>query len=169
MSHSLLKLGGGSSARIRRFGCERETNNRRSRREKVWEGEGLRATVEQRQLSLRELVREALFETVVGAGLAFVMEVLEAERAEVCGPRYRHDQDRSAHRAAGVNSSLVLGGRRVEVKRPRARTLEGEEVVLPSCVAWSAQDPLEKRAVEQMVLGVSTRRYGRSLELGDVG
>jgi len=27
-----------------------------------------------------------------------------------------------------------------------------------------ARDPLEQRAVEQMVLGVSTRRYARSLE-----
>src|ERR1019366_3022477 len=29
---------------------------------------------------------------------------------------------------------------------------------------WSARDPLEERALEQMVLGVSTRRYARSLE-----
>jgi transposase-like protein len=30
--------------------------------------------------------------------------------------------------------------------------------------AWSSRDPLQQRAVEQMVLGVSTRRYARSLE-----
>jgi hypothetical protein len=29
---------------------------------------------------------------------------------------------------------------------------------------WSARDPLETRALEQMVLGVSTRHYARSLE-----
>ena len=31
-------------------------------------------------------------------------------------------------------------------------------------MAWSAQDPLHERALEQMVLGVSSRRYARSLE-----
>ena len=38
------------------------------------------------------------------------------------------------------------------------------ELKLPSWQEWSARDPLQQRAVEQMVLGVSTRRYARSLE-----
>jgi transposase-like protein len=37
-------------------------------------------------------------------------------------------------------------------------------VVLPSWRAWSSRDPLDERSFEQMVLGVSTRRYARSLE-----
>jgi hypothetical protein len=47
---------------------------------------------EQGQLWLRlpSLVREALYDTVIGAGLACVNEVLEAERARFCGVRYRH-------------------------------------------------------------------------------
>ncbi len=40
----------------------------------------------------------------------------------------------------------------------------GHELKLPSWREWSARDPLEHRALEQMVLGVSTRRYARSLE-----
>src|SRR5208282_6412766 len=59
---------------------------------------------------------------------------------------------------------LVLGGRRVAVRRPRARSVEGRELRLPSWRAWSARDPLDERAMEQMVLGVSTRSYARSLE-----
>jgi len=35
---------------------------------------------------------------------------------------------------------------------------------LPSWAAFGAEDPLHERAVEQMLVGVSTRRYGRSLE-----
>ncbi len=57
-----------------------------------------------------------------------------------------------------------MGGRRVQVGRPRARTLDGHEVVLPSWAAFSAEDPLDDRAVEQMLVGVSIRRYHRSLE-----
>jgi transposase-like protein len=121
---------------------------------------------EQGQLWLRlpGLVREALYDTVIGTGLACVNEVLEAERVRFCGVRYQHQAQRQALRAGTVASSLVLGGRRVKVPRPRARSLDGHELVLPSWQAWSSRDPLDQRSVEQMVLGVSSRRYARSLE-----
>lgn len=118
----------------------------------------------QLKLALGAFIRETLYETVLVAGLECVREVLEAEREEVCGVRYRHLEERSAYRGGHVPSSLVLGGRRVSVRRPRVRTTSGEEVVLPSWAAWSARDPLEARAVEQMLVGVSTRDYARSLE-----
>src|SRR5271156_4839951 len=115
-------------------------------------------------LHLPGMVREALYDTVIGAGLACVEEVLERERVALCGERYEHLADRQALRAGHVASSLVLGGRRVAVLRPRARSGAGRELRLPSWREWSARDPLEQRAVEQMVLGVSTRGYARSLE-----
>ena len=115
-------------------------------------------------LHLPGMVREALYDTVIGSGLACVDEVLETERVALCGERYEHLADRQALRAGHVASSLVLGGRRVAVQRPRARSVAGRELRLPSWREWSARDPLEQRAVEQMVLGVSTRRYARSLE-----
>lgn len=110
------------------------------------------------------LIRDALYETVIGAGLACVDEVLETERVALCGERYAHLVDREASRASYVASSLVLGGRRVSVKRSRVRGADGHELKLPSWQEWSSRDPLQQRAVEQMVLGVSTRRYARSLE-----
>jgi transposase-like protein len=101
---------------------------------------------------------------VVISGLAFVEDGLETERVALCGPRYEHLAQRQALRSGHVPSSLVLGGRRVKVKRLRARSVEGHELALPSGRAWSSRDPLDERAFEQMVLGVSTRRYARSLE-----
>jgi len=118
----------------------------------------------QSKLPLRELVREALFDTVIAWGLEYVGEVLEEERAALCGPRYQHDPQRYALRAGSMPSSLSLGGRRVAVERPRVRSVDGQELNLPSWKAWSAGDPLEQRAIEQMLVGVSTRRYTRSLE-----
>src|SRR5712691_921245 len=128
--------------------------------------EGRRKAAGEGQLWLRlpGLVREALYDTVIGAGLACVDEVLEAERVVLCGARYEHAIERQALRAGHAASSLVLGGRRVAVQGPRARTVEGGELRLPSWREWSARDPLDERALEQMVLGVSTRRYARSLE-----
>src|SRR5271166_5714854 len=58
----------------------------------------------------------------------------------------------------------LVGEGRVAVSRPRVRSVEGRELKLPSWQEWSARDPLEQRALEQMVLGISTRRYARSLE-----
>src|SRR5229473_6336 len=94
-------------------------------------------------LRLPGLVREALYDTVIGAGLACVDEVLEAERVMLCGERYAHLAERQALRAGHVASSLVLGGRRVAVQRPRARSVAGRELKLPSWQEWSARDPLE--------------------------
>lgn len=127
-------------------------------------GKGALAAVSQRKLAVGAFIREALYETVLVSGFETVMQLLEQERAEVCGPRYQHAAQRSAYRSGHVPSSLVLGGRRVTVKRPRVRTITGAEVELPSWAAWSSEDPLDQRAVEQMLVGVSTRKYDRSLE-----
>ena len=48
------------------------------------------ASAGQLWLRLPGLVREALYYTVIGAGLACVDEVLEAERVALCGERYTH-------------------------------------------------------------------------------
>jgi hypothetical protein len=50
-------------------------------------------------LQLPGLVREALYETVIAAGLACVDEVLEAERSGLCGAHYQHVPGRQASRA----------------------------------------------------------------------
>lgn len=110
------------------------------------------------------MARESLYDAVILSGFGFVQDELEAERTALCGERYAHQEHRQAVRTGHVASSLVLGGRRVAIQRPRARSLAGRELSLPSWRGWSSRDPLDERAFEQMVLGVSTRRYARSLE-----
>ncbi len=115
-------------------------------------------------LGLRDLVREKLREFVISAGTAALTGVLEEERTQLVGPKYAHLPTRQARRSGSAPGELVMGGRRVQVRRPRARTLDGHEVQLPSWITFGAEDPLHERAVEQMLVGVSTRRYARSLE-----
>ena len=115
-------------------------------------------------ISVSGLAREALWDTVILSGFGFVQKEGEAERTALCGARYAHQEQRQAVRAGHVPSSLVLGGRRVEIQRPRVRSSDGHELGLPSWPAWSSRDPLDERAFEQMVVGVSTRRYPRSQE-----
>ena len=52
--------------------------------------DGRKAARGQLWLHLPGMVREALYDTVIGAGLACVDEVLETERVALCGERYEH-------------------------------------------------------------------------------
>ena len=114
--------------------------------------------------TLTEVIRRELREFVVDAGLLALQEMLEGERTTVCGPRYQHQDARAAYRGGHTVGELVMGGRRVRVRRPRARGANGHEVVLPTWTAYAAEDPLHERAMAQMLIGVSSRRYGDSLE-----
>jgi transposase-like protein len=107
--------------------------------------------------------RTELFELAVRSGLKVLDAMLEEDRVALCGPRYAHIADRQASRAGTVSSAVVLGGRKVVVRRPRVRA-EGQEVTLPTFQAMADVDPLNRRVVEQMLVGVATRRYARSLE-----
>jgi putative transposase len=115
-------------------------------------------------LALGAVIGRELREFVVSAGMEALTVLLERERTEACGPRYQHQPDRLARRTGHAPGELVMGGRRVRVARPRVRTLDGREVELPSWRAFADEDPLDTRAVDQMLAGVSTRRYARSLE-----
>src|SRR5215831_1808865 len=76
----------------------------------------------QLQLELGDAMRRDLREFVITAGTAALAAVLEDERTKVVGPRYAHVPGRKARRAGSVQGELVMGGRRVQVRRPRART-----------------------------------------------
>lgn len=72
--------------------------------------------------------REGLLAMSVAAGLAVMQAMFEAEISESCGPKGKHDPDRTAVRHGTQKGSVTLGGRRIAVGRPRARTTDGHEV-----------------------------------------
>lgn len=120
----------------------------------------------QRHLPLVDLLidtRAELMELAVASGLKVLTTMLEADRTALCGPRYQHQVARAASRAGRVSGEVVLGGRKVQIRRPRVRA-EGHEVALPTFEAFADTDLLNRRVVEQMLIGVATRQYGRSLE-----
>src|SRR5438128_9989788 len=120
----------------------------------------------QRHLPLVDLLidtRAELMELAVASGLKVLTTMLEEDRTAICGPRYQHQAARQASRTGTVHSEVVLGGRKVAMRRPRVRA-NGAEVPLPSFQLMAAEDPLNRRVVEQMLVGVATRQYARSLE-----
>lgn len=115
------------------------------------------------QLGLPGVLRQGLREVIFHEGMQAVLTMLEEERTAYCGPRYAQGPERRGRRHGHARGELVLGGRLVTVQRPRVRDERGE-LTLPSWAAFSRRDPLQERAVEQMLVGVSTRKYDRSLE-----
>jgi transposase-like protein len=109
--------------------------------------------------------KEGLLALSVGVGLGVLAELMEEEVEEVVGPKGRHDHDRAAVRHGHEDGEVTLGGRRVAVRRPRARTADDEsEVGLATYSHFADRDPLQRVVLERMLAGVSTRRYPRTQE-----
>src|SRR5438309_1691031 len=90
---------------------------------------------------------------------------MEEEVDDVVGPTGKHDVDRMAVRHGHEDGEVTLGGRRVPVKRPRVRSADGEaEVPLSTSQHFADRDPLSRLVLEQMLAGVSTRRFHRTRE-----
>jgi putative transposase len=95
-----------------------------------WEGvEGLPASVQEALGELVGAAKEGLLAVSVGVGLGVLHELLEAEVDEVVGPKGKHNPERTAVRHGHADGEVTLGGRRVPVGRPRARTADGEHEV----------------------------------------
>jgi putative transposase len=109
--------------------------------------------------------KDGLLALSVGLGLGVLGEMMEAELNEVVGPKHAKNRERAAVRHGHEDGEVTLGGRRVAVKRPRARTVDGEqEVPLGTYEYFAERDPLTRVVLEQMLAGVSTRRFARTRE-----
>lgn len=103
--------------------------------------------------------REGLLALSVNVGMAVMAEMMQAEVTAKVGRRHARLADRTARRHATTDTSVVLGGRKVAVRRPRARTLDGREVALESFAAFVDEDQLDSLVFERMLAGLATRRH----------
>ncbi len=120
------------------------------------------------QEALGQLVgaaKEGLLALSVGVGLGVLEELMAEEVEEVCGPKGKHDPDRTAYRHGSDDGTVTLGGRRVGVTRPRMRSKdEDQEVSVGTYEHFASRDQLSRVVLERMLAGVSTRRYRRLQE-----
>jgi len=108
--------------------------------------------------------REGLLAMSVAAGMAVMAAMFEAEITAIAGPKGKHDPDRVAVRHGTEKGSVTLGGRRIAVSRPRARSTDGCEVPLSSYTHFAVDDLLTEVVMERMLAGVATRRHARTAE-----
>ncbi len=108
--------------------------------------------------------KAALRELVVQTGFQVFGALLEEDRTALCGPKSQPQPDRGAYRYGHDEGTLVFGGRKVRIRKPRVRSVRGKELELPTWQQMRGEDPLRQRVLEQILVGVSTRGYERSLE-----
>ncbi len=116
---------------------------------------------------MRELasaVKKGLLALSVGVGLAVVHELFEAEVTRLAGPKGKHDPVRRAYRHGQESRQVTLGGRRVQVDKPRVRSVDDQEIELRTFRAFAGLDLLNAAALQRMLAGRSTRRYAAGLE-----
>ena len=90
-------------------------------------------------------IERSYFDLCIRAGQQVLDAMMEQDRPELCGPRWK-------------------GGRRIQMTRPRVRSQAGQEVELPSFAFAAPRDPLDAHAVNAVAGGISTRKYARSLD-----
>jgi putative transposase len=106
-------------------------------------------------------MREGLLALAVGAGLQVMTALMESDVTALAGPKGKHDAGRLAVRHGHEAGSVTLGGRRVPVQRPRVRAADGSgELPVPAYELFSSTEVLGRLAMEKMLAGLSSRRYG---------
>jgi putative transposase len=146
----------------------------KKRAERAGRAQGPRPPIHAEAGQLRQLLfpmvagiaatRTELMGWVHAVGLSALEELLRDDAAKIAGPKGVHSTGRTHHHWGSVSTELPLGGRRVTIKRPRVRSRNGREEVLPTLAHLRGTDPLPERVVNQILVGVSTRGYDTSLE-----
>ena len=108
--------------------------------------------------------RRELFGWVQQVGITALKELFERDAVELVGPRGLHRSERSHYRWGAAPIVLPFGGRRIVVPCPRVRGVQGGEAQLKSAAHFRSVDPVPARVLNQVLLGVSTRGYHKSLE-----
>jgi putative transposase len=126
------------------------------------------AVPEQVIVSMGEIAgaaKEGLLALAVGTGLQVMAAMFAEDAGRLCGPDGKHNPGRAGYRHGSEAGSVTLGGRRLPVTRPRVRAADGSgELHLPSYDLFSSTEILGQLALEKMLAGLSSRRYGRGLE-----
>ncbi|MFM7507361.1 MAG: hypothetical protein ACKO3M_12565 [Rubrivivax sp.] len=96
-------------------------------------------------------VRHAFLGLCIDAGQKVLAALMESDRIALCGAAGVPDARRRAVRGGTTSSQVVLGGQRIAVRRPRARSLTQGELALPS-FEWAANaDPLDAATMSTSV------------------
>jgi transposase-like protein len=110
------------------------------------------------------MIQDGLHRLSCELGLMAAQELLQAEVLDLCGPAHQRKPDRLAQRWGSQGGTVVMGGRKVPIQRPRARLVGGGEAALETYQRLQSPDAMPQNALRLMVRGVSCRDYEGCLE-----
>ena len=117
-------------------------------------------------LPMAEMVgwlRQGVGALIRQAGLRVMELLMEEEVRERVGERSQPQPDRTANRWGKERGFCVVMGQKVPIDRPRVRTTDDQEVQLGSYEMFHRGEPLTETVWEKLMLGLSTRTYGRAV------
>jgi len=115
---------------------------------------------------LHEKACYGLMELSMSLGLEVMRMMLEEDVAQYAGPKGKHNTEgRTGYRHGTDKTTVVMGGKKVRVDRPRVRATDGSgELPLETLSVFQSEDPLNKAIMARLLSGVSTRKYARTIE-----
>jgi transposase-like protein len=104
------------------------------------------------------------------AGIEAMEQMLREDAQRFTGARHGRGRERAGQRWGATKGKVGFHGGTVAVRRPRVRSYDGREVVLPTWAAAQREDWLGRWAMNLMLINVSTRKLKRAVRLpeGDV-
>lgn len=121
--------------------------------------------IEDAKNGINKEVENSLLEKVISLGIESYIEIIEDEITDICGERYKHITGKKYNRWSTTDTPVILGGRKISVRHTRVRNIkENCEKEISLVSQYKNKELLSNRQMEQMIIGVSTRKYKRSLE-----
>ena len=108
-------------------------------------------------------LRQGVGALIRQAGVRVMGLLMEEEVRERVGERSQPQPDRTANRWGKERGFCVVMGQKVPIERPRVRTTDDQEVRLGSYEMFHRGEPLTETVWEKLMLGLSTRTYGRAV------
>jgi len=104
-------------------------------------------------------IREGLLAFSAATGLLVMRQMMEGELTARIGPKHAKLPDRVGNWHGTTTGSVVMGGRKLPVERPRGRNRDSAEIELDTWATFSSEELLCQLVVERMLAGVATRRH----------
>lgn len=121
---------------------------------------------------IAEACRDGLMAVAVEAGWATALAIMTQEADALCGAWNARDPQRTHVRGGTTPTSVVMGGQRLPIRRPRPHAVDDGsqvgEVSLASYRVFAQGDLLARTVIERMLAGVATRSFVRAADpIGD--
>ena len=108
---------------------------------------------------LKATASAGLLNLSIELGFEVMRQMFESDADGLAGEKGRHNPGRKAYRHGYEQTKVVLGGEKRSFDKPRVRSLDNEELPLPSLPLFQNEDPLNQAVMARLLRGVSTRKY----------